>query len=75
MKISGKNFIGDKLSGLGRVTYKTIDPLKNIVNEIINAEILKATDAIIEIINNLKLYKNIVSFNKRFLYYLLNICI
>ena len=28
MEISGKNFIGDKLSGLGKVTYKTIDPLK-----------------------------------------------
>ena len=38
MEISGKNFIGDKLSGLGRVTYKTIDPLKNIENDTLFVE-------------------------------------
>ena len=38
MEISGKNFIGDKLSGLGKVTYKTIDPLKNIENDTLFVE-------------------------------------
>ena len=33
MEITGKNFIGNKLSGLGKLSYKTIDPLKNIENE------------------------------------------
>ena len=33
MDITGKNFIGYKLSGLGKHSYKTIDPLKNIENE------------------------------------------
>ena len=38
MEISGKNFIGDKLSGLGKVNYKTIDPLKNIENDTLFVE-------------------------------------
>ena len=38
MEITGKNFIGDKLSALGKVSYKTVDPLKNIVNEILFVE-------------------------------------
>ena len=33
MYITGKNFIGEKLSGLGKVNFKTIDPLKNIENK------------------------------------------
>lgn len=33
MEIIGKNFIGDRLSGLGNVNYKTFDPQKNIENE------------------------------------------
>ena len=38
MEITGKNFIGDKLSALGKVSYKTFDPLKNIENEILFVE-------------------------------------
>ncbi len=38
MEITGKNFIGDKLSGFGKVKYKTIDPLKNIENDILFVE-------------------------------------
>ena len=38
MEITGKNFIGDKLSGFGKVNYNTIDPLKNIENDILFVE-------------------------------------
>jgi len=38
MEITGKNFIGNKLSGFGKVNYKTIDPLKNIENDILFVE-------------------------------------
>ena len=38
MEITGKNFIGNKLSGFGKVNYKTIDPLKNVENDILFVE-------------------------------------
>ena len=40
---------------------------KNIVNDIINAEILKETDAIIEINNNLKLYSVLLFFQIKYI--------
>ena len=45
MNISGKNFIGDKLSGDGKVYYKTINPLKNVENQI---EFVEATSSELE---------------------------
>lgn len=33
MEITGKNFIGNRLSGIGNESFKTFDPLKNIENE------------------------------------------
>lgn len=33
MEITGKNFIGDRLSGLGDERYQTFDPLQNIENK------------------------------------------
>ena len=33
MKIIGKNFIGDRLSALGNINYRTFDPSKNIENK------------------------------------------
>ena len=33
MEITGRNFIGDRLSGLGDERYQTFDPLQNIENK------------------------------------------
>ena len=46
--ISGKNYIGDKLSSTSSVTFKTFNPLINLENDIIffeasDSEIQKAT--------------------------------
>ena len=32
LEIIGKNFIGDRLSALGNINYRTFDPSKNIEN-------------------------------------------
>lgn len=39
--ITGKNYIGAELSALGKITYKTIDPERNIENETIFFEVTK----------------------------------
>ena len=46
--ISGKNYIGDKLSSNSSITFKTFNPLVNIENDILffeasDSEIKKAT--------------------------------
>ena len=33
MEITGKNFIGDRLSGIGEEHFRTFNPLKNIENK------------------------------------------
>ena len=36
--ISGKNYIGNVLSSLGNITYKTFNPQTNLENEVIYSE-------------------------------------
>ncbi len=35
MEITGKNFIGDRLSGIGEEHFRTFNPFKNIENKIL----------------------------------------